>query len=163
MHVEIGHVDNNLQKIEKMLKKWNPKTNTIIVLPELFLTSYDKISIEKTAFHDGNMDYVNKLKQIIEPYDIKLFGSISEKQGNEYFNTAILLNKDKVLAKYQKSHLFGPLGEKELFKPGNNIVVTSIDDVQTGLSICYDLRFPTLYQHQAEMGMEIGFVVAEWL
>jgi predicted amidohydrolase len=60
----------------------------------------------------------------------------------------------KVIAHYNKVHLFdvdvadekGHYRESDTFEPGQTPKVANIENLKLGLSICYDLRFPELYQ-----------------
>ena len=47
--------------------------------------------------------------------------------------------------------------------PGSQTVVTAVDGVPTGLSICYDLRFPELYRALAVAGAQMLVVPAAFM
>lgn len=74
----------------------------------------------------------------------------------------------KEVARYDKIHLFdaavgdqqGQYRESERFSPGDQVVVIDTPVGKLGLSICYDLRFPELYQQLADQGAEIISVPA---
>ena len=89
--------------------------------------------------------------------------------GNDLANTSLLLGSDgSVLAHYRKIHRFGfGSGEPKLMEAGEELVVLDLPDgqggtVRTGLSTCYDLRFPELYRRQQEAGAEMFVVPAAW-
>lgn len=72
-----------------------------------------------------------------------------------------------ILARYDKLHLFDvdlPDGsryrESASFAPGEATAVAEVAGTHLGLSICYDLRFPALYQALARAGAEILAVPA---
>jgi predicted amidohydrolase len=54
------------------------------------------------------------------------------------------------------------MGEKELFATGREVSTYQLGNYHVGLSICYDLRFPGLYQRQADHGVEVSLICAEW-
>jgi predicted amidohydrolase len=70
------------------------------------------------------------------------------------YNTSLLFDRTGHLAAtYRKIHLYDveipgrvSYQESRSVAPGDETVVTEIDGVRTGLSICYDLRFPELYR-----------------
>jgi predicted amidohydrolase len=73
----------------------------------------------------------------------------------------------KLQSSYRKLHLFDvelhdgtTWNESAATHPGNAPVVTSVCGVSTGLSICYDLRFPQLYQWMADHGAQLITVPA---
>jgi hypothetical protein len=79
------------------------------------------------------------------------------------FNTTVVFGPDGAeLARYRKIHLFDittPSGkvfrESDHFGRGREIVTAPVLGTTLGLSICYDLRFPELYQALAARGAEI--------
>lgn len=75
-------------------------------------------------------------------------------------NRSLLFAPDgKVAARYDKIHLFDvdmPSGERiresDTFAPGSEAVVAKLPWGPLGLSICYDMRFPNLYNTLANAG-----------
>ncbi|WP_343232511.1 carbon-nitrogen hydrolase family protein [Motiliproteus sediminis] len=72
------------------------------------------------------------------------------------------------VARYDKLHLFdvdvadaqAAYRESEQIEPGDALVVVDTPVGRLGLSICYDLRFPQLYQQLANAGAELISVPA---
>jgi predicted amidohydrolase len=90
-----------------------------------------------------------------------LAGSIAERvEGQERLaNTSVLIDSDgSDVAVYRKIHMFDvevegvSYRESENEQAGEEIVTAPLGDVQLGLSICYDLRFPELYRILAVRG-----------
>jgi predicted amidohydrolase len=92
-------------------------------------------------------------------------GSILEKLEGEsrVGNTTVVFGRDgSELARYRKIHMFditAPDGkqynESASMKPGDAVVTYDVDGVRFGCSICYDLRFPALFQALADKGAQI--------
>ncbi len=92
-------------------------------------------------------------------------GSIMERieGADRIHNTTIAFDRDgQEVARYRKIHLFDvttPNGqayhESDTVKPGDAVVTYDCDGVTVGCSICYDLRFPDLFQALAEKGAEM--------
>ncbi len=92
-------------------------------------------------------------------------GSILEKpQGGERLhNTTVAFGRDGAeIARYRKIHMFDvttPDGaqyrESASFAPGEAIVTYPCEDIIVGCSICYDLRFPGLFQALAAKGAQM--------
>ena len=76
------------------------------------------------------------------------------------FNTCVHLDPEgEIAALYRKMHLFDvdlPDGTRLLESrgtaPGDSPVVTDLPFGALGLSVCYDVRFPGLYQHLVDLG-----------
>jgi len=92
-------------------------------------------------------------------------GSIMERiEGDERIhNTSVVFNRQgEEIARYRKIHLFDvttPDGasykESATVKAGDQVVTYDCEGVTIGCSICYDLRFPDLFQALAEKGAQI--------
>jgi predicted amidohydrolase len=98
------------------------------------------------------------------------FHEIGPDEGRT-FNTTLLFRPDGSLAaSYRKIHLYDveiagrvSYQESRTVAPGDKTVVTEVDGVPTGLSICYDLRFPELYRQLAIAGAKILVVPAAFM
>ena len=94
-----------------------------------------------------------------------LIGSLPIKLENKITNRSFLIGPDgKILCKYDKIHLYDvnlPNGdiyrESDTYSSGNRAIIGQIKDnkFKIGMTICYDLRFPNLYQDLAKNGAEI--------
>ena len=87
--------------------------------------------------------------------------SVDDKLVNRSF---LVGPKGEILYKYDKIHLYDvnlPNGdvyrESDTYKSGNKAIIAEIkkNRIKIGLTICYDLRFPHLYQDLAVNGAEI--------
>jgi deaminated glutathione amidase len=91
-----------------------------------------------------------------------LIGSIRAREAGmeKPFNRSVLVNpKGEITATYDKIHLFDvtlaggkAYRESAQLAAGGRAVVTPVEGWQLGLSICYDLRFPALYQTLSAQG-----------
>jgi len=92
-------------------------------------------------------------------------GSILERipGDDRIHNTSVAFNRDGVeVARYRKIHMFditAPDGakyhESAAFKPGGEVVTYECEGLRIGCAICYDLRFPYLFQALAERGADM--------
>jgi predicted amidohydrolase len=87
------------------------------------------------------------------------------------YNTSLLFAPDGSLAAtYRKIHLYDveipgrvSYWESRSVAPGTAPVVAQVDDLQLGMSICYDLRFPELYRQLAVAGATVLVVPAAFM
>ena len=92
-------------------------------------------------------------------------GSIMERiEGDERIhNTTVVFDRQgQEIARYRKIHLFDvttpdgvPYRESATVKPGELVVTYDCEGVKVGCTICYDLRFPGLFQALADKGAEV--------
>ncbi|MDX1523373.1 MAG: carbon-nitrogen hydrolase family protein [Anaerolineae bacterium] len=82
-------------------------------------------------------------------------GSMYEVDGDEIFNTAMVINPDgEVVGRYRKMFPFYPyeLG----VSPGKEFLLFDVPDVgRFGVSICYDMWFPETSRTMAVQGAEV--------
>ena len=87
------------------------------------------------------------------------------------YNTSLVFDSEGGLAAtYRKIHLYDveiagrvSYQESRSVAPGEQAVVAGIAGVPTGLSICYDLRFPELYRQLAVAGAKVLVVPAAFM
>lgn len=84
--------------------------------------------------------------------------------GRVYNTAAAFSGTGSLVAAYRKLHLFDALGQREsdMVAPGSEVVVASLDGVQVGLQVCYDIRFPELTRALALRGASLVTVSAAW-
>ncbi|MCY4311925.1 MAG: carbon-nitrogen hydrolase family protein [Rhodospirillaceae bacterium] len=93
-----------------------------------------------------------------------LIGSLSVKlSGGKLANRSILIdNKGAIIARYDKLHCFDVslrddewYRESDTIKAGTKAVLAPSPWGKIGLTVCYDLRFPSLYRTLAQAGAHI--------
>lgn len=93
-----------------------------------------------------------------------LAGSIAERgvDGVKAFNTSVLIGPEGAdLAVYRKIHMFDVEAggvvyrESDHEQGGEEIVSATVEGVELGLTVCYDLRFPELYRILALRGARL--------
>ena len=90
------------------------------------------------------------------------------KNQNKLVNRSFFVDHNGVITKtYDKIHMFDVKinnkekhNESSLFKAGNKIIYTKINNIKLGMTICYDLRFPNLYRQLAKKDCSIILVPA---
>lgn len=82
-------------------------------------------------------------------------GSLYEKDGDQYYNTAVVISPDgELVGKYRK--MFPWLPYESNVKAGEDFLVFDVPNIgRFGVSICYDLWFPEVARTLAWMGAEV--------
>ena len=100
-----------------------------------------------------------------------LIGSIALLTGDEdgrFANRSFLIRPDATIAaRYDKIHMFDVnvsetevYRESSAFRPGRQAVIAQTPFAPVGMTVCYDVRFATLYRRLAQGGAQIITVPA---
>lgn len=98
-----------------------------------------------------------------------LIGSaLVAREDGQAANRCLLIAPDgSIAASYDKLHMFDvdlPTGERiresALYTPGDRAVVAEAAGARLGLTVCYDLRFPQLFQALARAGAQVMTIPA---
>ncbi|MGF1562365.1 MAG: carbon-nitrogen hydrolase family protein [Geminicoccaceae bacterium] len=137
----------------------------LIVLPETFtLLSGDLGAKRDGAEQVPHGPVCRALAEAAKRHQFYLHaGSMLEDAGARLHNTSVAFAPDgTLLAIYRKMHLFDvetPGGKQYLesayIAPGDQLVTYQADGHTVGCSICYDLRFATLYRRLRDAGSAI--------
>lgn len=117
---------------------------------------------------------ISRFRSLAERWGVWLLvGSFREKGPDEkrHYNTSVIIDGTRsgapVTATYRKLHLFdidikgGEVQkESDTVAAGDRLVCSELAGIPTGLTICYDLRFPALYQGLVDLGAQILAVPA---
>ncbi|MDQ6951173.1 MAG: carbon-nitrogen hydrolase family protein [Mariprofundales bacterium] len=82
-------------------------------------------------------------------------------QGALCNRSVVMSPEGEVIASYDKIHLFDATPgsecyrESDLVTAGEHPVVADIAGWRVGLSICFDVRFPALFQHYRQLGCDL--------
>ena len=99
---------------------------------------------------------------------LHLGSMLERREGDRPFNTSVLIDATgSIVATYRKAHLFdvdvpGAVTHRESddLSAGEELVVARLKRFSVGLSVCFDVRFPELYQALAANGADVLAVPA---
>ena len=161
--------DNFNRAIELMTQAVLSDQASLLVLPENFLCFGFKGRDELLA----NMDrFIAELKSFAKQHAVSVIaGSIpnpTKPDGttceSKLRSSSLAINgQGEIVARYDKMHLFdvdiadeqGSYRESEAFEAGDDLIVSILAGWNIGMAICYDLRFPELFQAQRVAGAEV--------
>ena len=161
---------HTLETIKCLIDKAVDVEAEFITLPECATSLQKDSTLTKKLAKTENENFsLQTLKEIAKLNSIFiLIGSLPIKVYDKLVNRSFLIGPNgNVLYKYDKIHLFNvelPNGdvfrESDTYAPGNKAIIAKIKKnmIKIGLTICYDLRFPNLYQDLAVNGAEIILV-----
>ena len=158
-----SQVAENFQTIQALMEEATTNQPDVIVLPELWNTSFLPEDVKERADKDGKVSR-QFLSQFAKNYQVNVVGgSVANKRGDKLFNTAYVYNRQgQEIATYDKAHLFSPAKENGYFEAGEASVTFELDGVKCGIVTCYDLRFPEWVRALALADAQIVFAPAAW-
>jgi predicted amidohydrolase len=156
-----AEVDRNLEAAERLVRAAAGAGAELVLLPEKWSAlAPGEVLAELAEPLDGPI--VAAARGWARELGITLVaGSIGERldAGERIANTSLLIDRDgEIAAAYRKIHMFDvdvggvTYRESEHELAGDEVVTASAGDLEVGLTICYDLRFPELYRILALRG-----------
>lgn len=164
--VSSAKVSENLQHTEALMTQAKDEQAELVVLPENFafmgINETDKLQV---AEHYGQGPIQQKISQLAKKLRLwTIAGTIPVKGIGSKIRASSIVYDDQGLsvARYDKIHLFDVrVSEHEahqeslLIERGNELVVVDTPVGKVGLTVCYDLRFPELYQQLSSRGAQL--------
>ncbi|MBW4469855.1 MAG: carbon-nitrogen hydrolase family protein [Stenomitos rutilans HA7619-LM2] len=167
----LPNLEKNLIQAEELIDLAVRQGADLVALPENFPFLGDEH--EKLAQAEAIAVASEKfLKTMAQRFQVTLLGGgFPVPVGNgKVYNTALLIGPNgEELARYEKVHLFDVnVPDGNTYQESGTVlagvrlppVYPSKELGNLGLSVCYDVRFPELYRHLAQMGAEVLFVPA---
>lgn len=157
--------DANLRQAEELVREAAASGARLVTTPENtpFLGPHDEKSRRAEPLDGPTCERFAALAAELGIH--LLLGSFAETSDDPLrcYNTSVLFGPDgSRLAAYRKIHLFDVdvspdvrFRESATVTPGEVPVVVSTELGQVGLTVCYDLRFPGLYQELRRQGAEL--------
>ena len=166
----LAQITTDLTPIQKQQDCFpNEKIKHLVVLPEccLYFGSKDNEQLALAKKSEANDDLRGALAKLALKFNVYLVaGSIPiiTSNGTKFTNTSCVFCPDgELIGRYDKIHLFDVkvndsthnYWESRFTQAGRNICLVKTDFANIGLTICFDLRFPNLFQQLAQAGADI--------
>lgn len=161
-------IQANVDRALKLVEQAAEMGARIAVLPEMFFTPYEPVSIRKAAPYSESV--LGRLQNLAKALEIHIVaGSMPWESGQRrFFNRAYVIEPGgRVIHHHDKIHLFdcnppgGPkVVESETIVPGNELGIFSTPWGNAAVMVCYDIRFTPLAQLLADKDVRLLFVPA---
>lgn len=133
----------------------------LVCLPELFATGFT-MNVENLSEPPEGPTH-QFLQKMANEHNIYLQGSTLQQAGNRGKNMVYIFSPDgEEIAQYAKIHPFSFADEDRYYEPGDEVVTVDILDFTVCPVICYDLRFPSMFQKAVQAGADLFLVPANW-
>jgi len=160
-------VEKNILSSKKMIENAFHDDPDLIIFPEyqMLLPDYSSPDTfwQKSETVSGR--FVTQFMKMSEEYGAAIALNIAEKSDDGSYNTALVVQEEKVIHRYRKIHLFDAYDfhESSLYKMGKEIPEPfSLNDMRISVFICYDLRFPELSLKASCSGSDIIIYQSGW-
>lgn len=154
----VGDIRGNCGKIKEYIKKAKEFKVDIIVFPELSICGYPP---EDLLFNSRFIkDNLKGLKALIKEISgITAIVGFVDRKGEDLYNAACVIEKEKVRGIYHKIFLpnYGVFDEKRYFKSGKSVFIFRFSKIRFSLNICEDIWEPRLTKEARRMGAQIIF------
>lgn len=150
----------NRSTCERLICEAAAHNADIIVFPEMTLTGFT-MNPEQFGEDECCSETEDFFLTLSCKYDIAVVFGYIEKKGNSFYNMLEMADGREILMKYAKMHPFSYGEESRHYERGDEIVSVCYKEAYLGGFICYDLRFPEVFQISSGKN-EIIFVIASW-
>lgn len=164
--VSSANVAENLQQIEQLMIQAREEQTDLVLLPENFafmgLNETDKLQIGE-VYGVGTIQ--QKISQLAKELGLWVIaGTIPLKSSGSKVRASCLVYdaQGKCVSRYDKIHLFDVnVSSKEAYQEsmsierGHDLALVDTPVGKIGLTVCYDLRFPELYQQLMLQGAQL--------
>ena len=161
----------NLADATAMIREAASKGATYVQTPEVAnIFEPDKERLKAVTMAERDDLSVHGYSALAKELGIHLHAGSFALKGEtaKLANRSLVFAPDgQIVARYDKIHLFDidlPSGESyresDSYQPGINAVTVQLPDVRLGLTICYDMRFPALFNALAKAGANVLTVPA---
>lgn len=163
LKVAFSDVEKNFYRVDQLIREAASKGAEIVVLPEMWNTSYALKKLDELADENGKRtkNFLSKLAKELNLHIVG--GSVATKKNDAYFNTMLTFNSEgEQVGEYDKAHLFRLMDEHLYLSSGNTQNNFKLGDLDAAGVICYDIRFPEWLRLHALNGAKVIFVSAQW-
>jgi predicted amidohydrolase len=141
-------------------KEAEEKEVDLLLFPECFLSGYilSETYMAYYAYDLESNQFTAILKQLEHVKPQLVFG-VGEKRSGKYYNSAVVVNRGKIIGVYRKTHLINP--NELFFTPGTDYPIFEIKGLKYGINICYDAQFSDSANAVADQGAQLLLLPAQ--
>jgi N-carbamoylputrescine amidase len=159
------NLEENLSRVEKLVRQAANEGAQVILPPELFQGPYfcreEHPRWFDTAFQTEKHPAVRAMQDLAKELGVVIPTSFFEADGNQFYNSLAMIGTDgAILGVYRKSHIPDGPGyeEKYYFRGGNTgFKVWDTPFGKIGVGVCWDQWFPEAARAMMLMGAELLF------
>lgn len=160
-------LEKNLATVESLAAEAAAAGTRLLVLPESFALFGDRVGIQDLARCEAEHATLQHwLAALARRLKLTLIGgtvAVASDEGRAWGSCFSFGPGGERLGCYRKIHLFdasvndatAAYRESDDYRPGDQVCVMETALGRVGVAICYDLRFPALFQRMLTLGVDI--------
>lgn len=151
--------NKNFIKAKKLISEASVKGQDLILFPEMSFTGF---SMNTKVIGESDNETLKMMSNLANEYNINIGFGWVKKDDAGYHNQYSIVNRNgEEVADYAKIHPFSYSEEDLYYKAGEELCVFELDNIKMAVFICYDLRFPELFQAVADK-VSMVIIPANW-
>ena len=152
--------------VERFVSKAAHEKADLVVFPETTLCAFpmNAVGVRIMSEPEKTGETVKFFQSLAKKNGLAIiFGVSFFSQNKKCRNMAVMVDgSGRITAQYQNIHPF-TFGKEDLhFESGEKIITFTIHGIRCSVLICYDLRFPGVFEAIARQKSEAVFVIANW-
>lgn len=152
--------EKNMEKVTKIMEQAAKQGVDLLVFPEMTLTGFTmntELAGEEMLFSPT----LRFFKEASKQYHMAMAFGFVEDFGGEYYNKLMVVSEGRIIYDYDKIHPFNYGEEGNHYIGGHEVKTARLQDVELSGFVCYDLRFPEVFQAVSGQA-EVILVIANW-
>jgi len=159
-HIFWENKELNFNKVISFARLAKEKAADIIFFPEMSLTGFSMNT--KATAEGSSQNTIEKTRELCRNEKIAVGIGWTKRGDKKAENHYTVINRNgRICSDYVKIHPFSYAGETDYFKGGNEIRYFEMGGYTWSTFICYDLRFPEIFQIASQKA-DIIVVPANW-
>lgn len=152
-------IEENKRKVESFLHEAREQAVDLVVFPEMTMTGFSMNTSMAAYYEEQNRFFEQKAQE----YRVAIvYGIIAPGPEGKFENHLIMVDEHgSRILEYAKIHPFSYGAEGKYYTGGDKIYACSWHGTVMAGFICYDLRFPSVFQ-LASGECQLIFVIANW-
>lgn len=138
-------------------EKFENRDADLFLLPEMFSTGF---YMKPEEIADESETTLSWMKSFAKDKNAAIAGSVSVKDGEDFYNRFYFVKPDGSFHFYDKRHLFTYSGEDKVYTAGNERVIVEYNGFRILLQVCFDARFPVFSRNRKDY--DVILYVANW-
>lgn len=163
-----GNKQANIEKVNNLVTQNLESDTDVLILPEVWTVGWACDEFPKSAEIANDQSPVLRfLSAIAKKYNTYILGGsfIRKEADGRCFNSSPVIDRSgNLIAIYDKNHLYSYCGCREgsYITTGDKGLIVDIDGIKTGITICYDIRFPEIFRSYRKLGAQLLVNMAAW-